>query len=79
MHAMGGVSIPFNRESLSKENATELPEEFVESFQFPSNGKAYPKTLHDKVGIGGLPSFHSLQPGKPIQSAKCNGDVSAES
>ena len=71
-HARGskGVSIPFKRESLSK-----APQEIYEMllitsvFQFPSNGKAYPKWKIGKIArITRRRSFHSLQTGKPIQS-----------
>ena len=41
------VSIPFKRESLSKANHHESPNRasWEKEFQFPSNGKAYPKVL----------------------------------
>ena len=37
------VSIPFKRESVSKETFNIVPTKPGGSFQFPSNGKAYPK------------------------------------
>ena len=40
----GIVSIPFKRESVSKDNTPDGPgEDDDHLFQFPSNGKAYPK------------------------------------
>ena len=39
------VSIPFKRESLSKESGIIRPSSSSSLFQFPSNGKAYPKNL----------------------------------
>ena len=61
------VSIPFKRESLSKGRKSGAATQSVE-FQFPSNGKAYPKEGMDLV-FGRMPaySFNSLQTGKPIQ------------
>ena len=38
-------------------------------FQFPSNGKAYPKELHLLLLRGDWRGFNSLQTGKPIQSS----------
>ena len=38
------VSIPFKRESLSKELAIKACK-YINPFQFPSNGKAYPKII----------------------------------
>ena len=40
-----GVSIPFKRESLSKDGYSDIYYSAKGEFQFPSNGKAYPKTL----------------------------------
>ena len=62
------VSIPFKRESLSKATANPIATNGAEiAFQFPSNGKAYPKThLHWKNRYS--QSFNSLQTGKQIQS-----------
>ena len=39
----------------------------VSQFQFPSNGKAYPKRIDKQARLPGLQSFNSLQTGKPIQ------------
>ena len=39
-----GVSIPFKRESVSKGQSIRRTPRFSSLFQFPSNGKAYPKT-----------------------------------
>ena len=38
------VSIPFKRESVSKVNFDGTIVEWLDMFQFPSNGKAYPKS-----------------------------------
>ena len=62
------VSIPFKRESLSK--VSQYPQlSALNWFQFPSNGKPYPKkelsmSKHRYGRIG----FNSLQTGNPIQS-----------
>ena len=67
----GNVSIPFKRESLSKDGSVSMPRRHTPTFmfQFPSNGKAYPKTMKMIITIDCLyPSFNSLQTGKPIQS-----------
>ena len=37
-------------------------------FQFPSNGKAYPKPVQEHIPPIAPVSFNSLQTGKPIQS-----------
>ena len=37
------VSIPFKRESVSKGIITAVSMTLLKAFQFPSNGKAYPK------------------------------------
>ena len=39
----------------------------VLKFQFPSNGKAYPKEERELISLWGV-CFNSLQTGKPIQS-----------
>ena len=39
------VSIPFKRESVSKGHPGLSPDALPVSFQFPSNGKAYPKSI----------------------------------
>ena len=64
------VSIPFKRESLSKVEGTPKRKEQQEKFQFPSNGKAYPKLggTADSYVRNATHRFNSLQTGKPIQS-----------
>ena len=66
------VSIPFKRESLSKEPPTWRDRDRLRhKFQFPSNGKAYPKDLFLSNYNQLLAfSFNSLQTGKPIQREK---------
>ena len=61
------VSIPFKRESVSKgrKSLTNLP---PDTFQFPSNGKAYPKQSELSKYEYGFSRFNSLQTGKRIQS-----------
>ncbi len=56
------VSIPYERESLSK--GMEGNGKSSRAFQFPTNGKAYPKA---KGSVSGKISFNSLRTGKPIQ------------
>ena len=46
------VSIPFKRESLSKVAERNRGCQLIHWFQFPSNGKAYPKRLSVKSGKG---------------------------
>ena len=65
------VSIPFKRESISKVITIAMGKGTNDQklkFQFPSNGKAYPKSICavacDKAGY----RFNSLQTGKHIQS-----------
>ena len=63
------VSIPFKRESVSKVESVwkRIFENYV--FQFPSNGKAYPKVTHENVkNAPPTLCFNSLQTGKRIQS-----------
>ena len=62
------VSIPFKRESVSKVKVHHL--HFAPNgFQFPSNGKAYPKAFEYFTGGYGIDIvFNSLQTGKRIQS-----------
>ena len=60
------VSIPFKREGVSKGGSVHRFG-WVELFQFPSNGKVYPK-LMEKYDSEGLKSFNSLQTGRCIQS-----------
>ena len=86
------VSIPFKRESGSKEqarghrrwriwsfNSLQTGKRIqsgsnggnnggTKTFQFPSNGKAYPKTIPKTLRNSCIESFNSLQTGKPIQS-----------
>ena len=50
---VGLVSIPFKRESVSKGLKTDQERQQVLEFQFPSNGKAYPKTVKG-VSVGDL-------------------------
>ena len=61
------VSIPFKRESISKVGQPERQHNESKWFQFPSNGKAYPKTLHGCSDEPDDQSFNSLQTGKHIQ------------
>ena len=62
-----GVSIPFKRESVSKVFATD-EDPVVPEFQFPSNGKAYPKDKVEREEEDLYKGFNSLQTGKRIQS-----------
>ena len=64
------VSIPFKRESVSKvDTPVDAERHFGQKFQFPSNGKAYPKCLNTDLSIeSASPGFNSLQTGKRIQS-----------
>ena len=64
------VSIPFKREGISKANGNGNKTEITpRKFQFPSNGKAYPKARVFNVpdDFWNL-SFNSLQTGRHIQS-----------
>ena len=63
------VSIPFKRESVSKAIGLANPYLISLSFQFPSNGKAYPKNSvpTSQLQSGWLVRFNSLQTGKRIQ------------
>ena len=65
------VSIPFKRESGSKAVIiTRMLEtekaRISEMFPFPSNGKADPKLLPEKIALHLKMCFHSLQTGKRI-------------
>ena len=61
------VSIPFKRESVSKENRPFLWF-LLDGFQFPSNGKAYPKSGTAAFELPIMRTgFNSLQTGKRIQ------------
>ena len=46
------VSIPFKRESVSKDFIVSFTETVLYMFQFPSNGKAYPKVAVMPTEIG---------------------------
>ena len=63
------VSIPFKRESGSKvlKGVDLTPEYTDQEFQFPSNGKVYPKLTPSSAGTKRPVSFNSLQTGKCIQ------------
>ena len=63
-------SIPFKRESISKgEQESSQQRTRKTAFQFPSNGKAYPKTRSCRATRKSLKKcFNSLQTGKHIQS-----------
>ncbi len=63
------VSIPFKRESVSKGRMPKEDRKEIK-FQFPSNGKAYPKRLPVLLSTGSEFGFNSLQTGKRIQSEK---------
>ena len=63
------VSIPYERESLSKADRAEVEAQRRAKFQFPTNGKAYPKKRRKKIFRWQLLiCFNSLRTGKPIQS-----------
>ena len=61
------VSIPFKRETISKGKFRRWDQSQPSPFQFPSNGKPYPKTLCDLSQKTGR-CFNSLQTGNHIQS-----------
>ena len=62
------VSIPYERESLSKVfSKLEEVRMVVKKFQFPTNGKAYPKEKNDLDHLDCRYCFNSLRTGKPIQ------------
>ena len=67
--SIDSVSIPFKRESVSKANSKQLPKELGKMFQFPSNGKVYPKAISVMWKLRSTACFNSLQTGKCIQSA----------
>ena len=53
--------------------------EDIKKFQFPSNGKAYPKFSVDICRLGGdCFCFNSLQTGKHIQSKFLTGILKSE-
>ena len=66
---LGYVSIPFKRENLSKGTDRQSVWQGVNRFwfQFPSNGKTYPKLTPPSREQSIALSFNSLQTGKPIQ------------
>ena len=65
----GPVSIPFKRESVSKDGKTAYKTGSLDvKFQFPSNGKAYPKYQIQSIPHPSNVCFNSLQTGKRIQS-----------
>ena len=70
-----GVSIPFKRESGSKGWPWQPTSQSTQGFQFPSNGKADPKTGRRGFRLARKWSFNSLQTGKRIQSitTDCHG------
>ena len=69
MWRRGEVSIPFKRESISKDGQWALTMGVGNyMFQFPSNGKVYPKRQNEPVVRVATTSFNSLQTGKYIQS-----------
>ena len=57
------VSIPFKRESIYKGRNTFPKDEFTQ-FQFPSNGKAYTKTVFVVAGCGTVTAFQFPSNGK---------------
>ena len=65
------VSIPFKRESISKEGGLgHLRNNRHHKFQFPSNGKVYPKLPTTSSKTAPIKCFNSLQTGKYIQSSQ---------
>ena len=62
------VSIPFKRETISKVGVTVSQQGTLYVFQFPSNGKPYPKMDVGCRDLRGTTSFNSLQTGTRIQS-----------
>ena len=63
------VSIPFQRESISKVTLVQVEAATGLKFPFPSNGKAYPKAQTVlQILANSYLSFHSLPTGKHIQS-----------
>ena len=68
------VSIPFKREGISKESQPSKQGSRGSKFQFPSNGKAYPKPATQKCDrLSRASSFNSLQTGRHIQSLREDG------
>ena len=61
----GSVSIPYERESISKEKLTIIATEGSTcKFQFPTNGKAYPKSVKDATQKVHLSQFQFPTNGK---------------
>ena len=72
------VSIPCKRESLSKGGwSPQIVSVWCLGFQFPSNGKAYPKYANYARQKGYPLGFNSLQTGKPIQRIEQDADIVA--
>ena len=71
------VSIPFKRESVFKDARIEDDSTggLYFLFPFPSNGKVYSKLIRALTTFGNNMSFHSLPPGKCIQSLQHTDDV----
>ena len=65
--ARPSVSIPYERESLSKGETTVVEDDDGSRFQFPTNGKAYPKEYILCMLWQESKCFNSLRTGKPIQ------------
>ena len=62
------VSIPFKREGVSKVEEKDWRKlDFISKFQFPSNGKVYPKYIYFQIEEGCGDGFNSLQTGRCIQ------------
>ena len=72
MKCSATVSIPFKRESLSKDVRSDHNQRSGKRFQFPSNGKVYPKTRSGTQLTMKHKGFNSLQTGKPIQSERAS-------
>ena len=64
------VSIPFKRESLSKGWSHSKGVTSMAKFQFPSNGKVYPKCSWRVYANQTVLCFNSLQTGKSIQRGR---------
>ena len=61
------VSIPSERESISKAIKSTHRVSYNQPFPFPPNGKAYPKSDSLRAGFSAVFGFHSLRTGKHIQ------------
>ena len=64
---VGKVSIPYEREGISKEDQLIVQEDQLIVFQFPTNGKAYPKRWEMPTTAQIIRSFNSLRTGRHIQ------------